>query len=141
MTSRFPWFKSEERALAHEYGPADFVSYVWSRLQKAWNPEETCALAVGFRKLDPLIQEAAKRPELRQLRPFTSHFSRGFSRTTGYPFSRDCPYARPAGEDLYQHKGEVENNLYRVTSADGTVLCDRVDVVRAERDDDPESES
>src|SRR5215469_10854327 len=51
------------------------------------------------RKPLALFVEAAKRPELRQLFPFTSHDFLCFSRKTAYPFSHDCPIAfcREAG--------------------------------------------
>ncbi len=39
----------------------------------------------------PLIKAAMKKPELRQLFPFTSLNALCFSRTTGYPFTHDCP--------------------------------------------------
>lgn len=39
----------------------------------------------------PLIKAAMKRPELRKLFPFTSLNALCFSRTTGYPFTHDCP--------------------------------------------------
>lgn len=133
MTSRFPWFKAEEGALAHEQGSAEFVSYIWSSLQevvKMRTVEASKEHARLFRGLALLIEEAAKRPELRQLRPYTSLISLGFSRTTGYPFTGDCPFARPVLEDVYPDD-KIAANLHRVTSADGTVLCDRVEVVRA----------
>jgi hypothetical protein len=50
----------------------------------------------------PLIEAAKKRPELRQLFPFTSLYSICFSRTTGYPFTADCPHATPIGDGRFR---------------------------------------
>ncbi len=50
----------------------------------------------------PLIEAAMKRPELRQLFPFTSLQCLCFSRTTGYPFTHDCPKAEPQGNGKYR---------------------------------------
>jgi hypothetical protein len=49
----------------------------------------------------PLIEAAMKRSELRQLFPFTSLNALCFSRTTGYPFTSDCPAVEPRGNDTY----------------------------------------
>ena len=50
----------------------------------------------------PLIKAAMKRPELRQLFPYTSLNSLCFSRTTGYPFTHDCPVIEPQGNRRYK---------------------------------------
>lgn len=49
----------------------------------------------------PLIEAAMKRPELRQLFPFTSLTALCFSRTTGYPFTKDCPSVVSQGNGKY----------------------------------------
>ena len=49
----------------------------------------------------PLIKAAMKRPELRQLFPFTSLNTLCFSRTTGYPFTMDCPSVASQGNGKY----------------------------------------
>ncbi len=49
----------------------------------------------------PLIKAAMKRPELRQLFPFTSLNTLCFSRTTGYPFTHDCPSVASQGNGKY----------------------------------------
>lgn len=49
----------------------------------------------------PLIKAARKRPELRQLFPYTSLTRLCFSRTTGYPFTKDCPVIEPQGNGKY----------------------------------------
>ncbi|MBI5950281.1 MAG: hypothetical protein HY865_01375 [Chloroflexi bacterium] len=50
----------------------------------------------------PLIKAAMKRPELRRLFPYTSLNSLCFSRTTGYPFTHDCPVIEPQGNRKYK---------------------------------------
>lgn len=49
----------------------------------------------------PLIKAAMKRPELRRLFPFTSLNTLCFSRTTGYPFTNDCPKVAAKGNGKY----------------------------------------
>lgn len=61
--------------------------------------------------LGPLIAAAARRPRLRALLPFTSMYRLCFSRTTGYPYSSDCPLAWP-----------IDGGLYRVVAPTGQTL-------------------
>jgi hypothetical protein len=50
----------------------------------------------------PFINAAMKKPELRQLFPFTSLSTLCFSRTTGYPFfTKDCPSVASQGNGKY----------------------------------------
>lgn len=49
----------------------------------------------------PVIKAAMKRPELRRLFPYTSLTRLCFSRTTGYPFTHDCPVIEPQGNGRY----------------------------------------
>jgi hypothetical protein len=49
----------------------------------------------------PLIKAAMKKPELRQLFPYTSLNTLCFSRTTGYPFTNDCPSIASQGNGKY----------------------------------------
>jgi len=49
----------------------------------------------------PVIKAAMKKPELRQLFPYTSLTRLCFSRTTGYPFTHDCPVIEPKGNRRY----------------------------------------
>jgi Family of unknown function (DUF6193) len=120
MASRFTWFEPHSNGVAHERGAPEFVSHAWSELERWVTCIDLPKPLPVILNLGPIVREAAKRPELRQLRPYTSLFTLGFSRTTGYPFPRDCPHAEPIG-----------NGLYRVTSADGSVLFDGVDAVQA----------
>lgn len=99
MHDRFSFFTAEAQGLAHEAGHA--IDYQWERLRKSWarsaeaHPDALSPL--------PLIEAAMQQPELRQLFPFTSLYPLHFSRTTGYPFTNDCPYAVP-----------ITNNRFRV---------------------------
>jgi hypothetical protein len=68
----------------------------------------------------PLVLEGAKRLQLRRLLPFTSMNRLCFSRTTGYPYSYDCPLAWP-----------VEGGLFRVVSADEQTVLGEGDAARA----------
>jgi Family of unknown function (DUF6193) len=120
MASRFTWFEPHSNGVAHERGASEFVSHAWSELERWVTCIDLPKPLPVILNLGPIVREAAKRPELRQLRPDTSLFTLGFSRTTGYPFPRDCPHAEPIG-----------NDLYRVTSADGSILFDGVDAVQA----------
>jgi len=46
-------------------------------------------------ELAPFVTAAARRPELRQLMPYTSMFQLCFSRCTGFPFTQDTPRVQP----------------------------------------------
>ncbi len=120
LASRFPWFHPHSDGVAHEQGTDVYVSYVWSELERRVACMDLPKSLAVILNLGSIVREAAKRPELRHLRPYTSLFVLCFSRTTGYPFSGDCPHAEPIG-----------NELYRVTCANGTVLLDGVDAVKA----------
>jgi hypothetical protein len=88
---RFVWLKPDQRATSHERGAEFFVAKSWQDLESGLGLDQPSLL--------PLLIEAAKRPELRRLLPFTSLHFLCFSRTTGYPFSHDCPitFCREAG--------------------------------------------
>ena len=67
-----------------------------------------------------IVLEAANRPELRRLYPFTSVETLHFSRTTGFPFTRDCPFAVP-----------IEGGRFRVMAADRKLVLGEGDAVQA----------
>lgn len=71
------------------------VEWQWGKL------EETARTQQHMSDLLPLVVEAKKRVELRNLFPFTSHVSLCFSRCAGYPYSGDCPYAVPMKSGSY----------------------------------------
>jgi hypothetical protein len=60
---------------------------------------------VGFPELAAIVAEAATRPELRQLFPYTSLNRSCFGRCTGYPFTRDTPHVEPAAGGVYNVLG------------------------------------
>ncbi len=90
-----PW------ARAYELGPAAYVTYRWEEFRPPQQAQPK------FEGTFDLVQAASRVPELRQLLPYTSHAALGFSRCTGYPFTRDCPL-------LYAHRGR-----FRVDDAAG----------------------
>jgi hypothetical protein len=49
-----------------------------------------------------LVRAAGRQPKLRQLFPYLSMKRLAFSRVTGYPYTRDCPTARPIGSGFYE---------------------------------------
>ncbi|GAA0411538.1 hypothetical protein GCM10009530_75070 [Microbispora corallina] len=62
-------------------------------------------------KLRPLIDAAITEPHLSQLFPYTSMITLRFSRCTGYPYTRDLPWARPIDEGRYQVIGPDRKEL------------------------------
>lgn len=70
--------------------------------------------------LAPLVREAAKQRLLRQLFPYQSMTSLHFSRTAGYPYTNDCPWAEAIGTGRWD---EPENyRRYRALKPDGTII-------------------
>ena len=101
MQDRFSFFIADEKGFAHEAGRA--VEYQWETLRAHWARQ----YKPGALSPLPLIEAAMQQPELRQLFPFTSHYTLHFSRTTGFPFTNDCPYASPIGDNRFRayHSG------------------------------------
>jgi hypothetical protein len=117
MTSAFSWFVSEQGIL-HERGADAYVAERWRRMEEGFT---SGARQTPTRKrLAAIVSEAAKRAELRQLYPFTSMDTLHFSRTTGFPFTRDCPFALP-----------TEEGGYRVMSADGKLVLGEGGAIQA----------
>jgi hypothetical protein len=85
MESAFPFFEKTEQAPAFEQGRG--LDYQWRRLGTV--------LAETLPELVPLLEEAVRRPELRKLFPYTNLNRLCFSRTTGAPYTKDCPFAQP----------------------------------------------
>jgi hypothetical protein len=98
MERRFEIFKPSEAGKAHETG--QFVEYQWDSLLYRWRQREGDS-PYCWSPL-PVIQAARKRPELRQLFPFTSHANLCFSRTTGFPYTDDCPHTMLTGDGRYR---------------------------------------
>jgi hypothetical protein len=116
IASRFVWLKPDKHVVSHERGANVFVTESWLDLER-WLVLEPPPHLDG---LLPLVLEAAKRPELRRLLPFTSMNCLCFSRTTGYPYSSDCPLA-----------WRVDGGLFRVGSADEQTVLGEGDATRA----------
>jgi hypothetical protein len=113
---RFEWLKPSENADSHQRGAEFFVTKRWEDLARGLASEQFSYLNA----LLPLVLEAAKRPELRRLLPFTSLTNLCFSRTTGYPYTHDCPSAWP-----------LNGGAFRITASDGETILGDGDAVRA----------
>lgn len=98
ITKRFAWFEPNEQASSHEQGAEFFVSKKWQNLERLLASGQCAYLS----ELLPLVIEAAKRSELRRLLPFTSLRNLCFSRTTGYPYTNDCPSAWPLNVEVFR---------------------------------------
>jgi hypothetical protein len=105
-----------QNAASHQRGAEIFVIKRWEDLERG--------LASGkfpyLNTLLPLVVEAAKRPELRRLLPFTSLTNLCFSRTTGYPYTRDCPCM-----------AVLDSGLFRVIASDRKTILGEGNAVRA----------
>ena len=117
MQRQFSLFEPNEKGKAHEAGRA--VEYQWEALLNRWTEDERRRPDADH-SLPRLIATARERPQLRQLFPFTSLYRLCFSRTTGYPFTNDCPSVAPIGDGRFRvyaetsiHSDEVigEGNL------------------------------
>lgn len=116
IAARFEWLNPNEQAASHEQGAEFFVTKKWQDLQR-WVASDQRSHLYG---LVSLVLEAAKRPELRRLLPFTSLALLCFSRTTGYPYSHDCPIA-----------WAVMGGLFRVAATDQQTILGEGDAARA----------
>jgi len=100
MVLRFPWW-ADTGGSAHERGPEYFVAQKWQSLEEGIREEIELSHPL-LRELLGMVVEAARHPELRRLLPFRSLFSLCFSRTTGYPYTRDCPVACPIAQETFR---------------------------------------
>ncbi len=77
----------------------------------------------GNRKYSPIpvIKAAMKKPELRQLFPYTSLIRLCFSRTTGYPFTHDCPVIEPLGNGKHRVYMPISQEIIGEGTADEAV--------------------
>lgn len=106
MEDRFPLFVAAGGTREFETG--DLVEYAWAKLDR-W-------AARDWSRMTPLIEAAKRRPELRQLLPFTSHESLCFSRCTGYPYTNDVAHAVPLEDGQYRALGPgyvMQEKTYR----------------------------
>jgi hypothetical protein len=100
LSVQYPWFVPSYEAGVHQNGPEAFIADAWECLFRWLSTSEPVDSPI--RRLLPLVMEARGRSALRQLLPFTSMDRLCFSRTTGYPYTADCPIARPIGENRFQ---------------------------------------
>jgi hypothetical protein len=77
-----PFVQLTRLALAAEQGPEHVVATQWQSLLEQ-------ARTAGSPGHLQLVEAACAEPKLRQLYPYTSHWTLRFSTTTGYPFSPD----------------------------------------------------
>jgi hypothetical protein len=131
MKSEFSWFvdKGGERILQEP--TASFTAQCWENLEKGLREEARLLEEEGkprsiMSELIPLVSEAAKRPELRQLRPFTSLFWLCFSRTTMFPWVTVNCTARPIRDGRFR----ISNGTWGVNS-DGDRVLGEGDAVKA----------
>jgi len=107
LEAKFPWFDVSEDGKAHQEGPEAYLLCIWQLLEE-WLVEDEPDGSL-MKALVPLIRLARADPELEELLPFTSEHRLCFSRTTGYPFTDDCPMVEP----------NDDGQSYRVIGRDG----------------------
>ncbi|MFF5305472.1 DUF6193 family natural product biosynthesis protein [Streptomyces sp. NPDC013161] len=81
----------DELAEAHERGPEAAVAARWDQLR------EQAAGAPDFGEFGRLVEVAYEEPRLRQLFPFTSHWTVAFSSCTGRPYRDEIAIAPQPG--------------------------------------------
>jgi hypothetical protein len=95
----------DELAEAHERGPADAVAVKWRLLREKLHDD------IAFPSVRDLVEAAYAEPKLRQLYPFTSHWSLHFTTCTGHPFSWSVPFIDPLHDGRFRvsgpHRGTV----------------------------------
>ncbi|WP_431904507.1 DUF6193 family natural product biosynthesis protein [Nonomuraea sp. bgisy101] len=91
---------------ARELGPAETVRTRWQQLLLVWrwHHERHEALHPGsaYPHIVSLIEAAGAEPKLRQLYPFTSHFSLNFSSCTTYPWLVQAPSITPLRDGRFR---------------------------------------
>jgi len=90
LRASFSWITVLDEAFLHEGGAAKVVEAAWQSIVQ-WLKKEPAESPM--RRLLPLLLACMDRPRLRGLLPFTSHDHLCFSRTTGSPYTADCPSA------------------------------------------------
>ena len=105
LVSAWPFLSSDGFAEAFERGEAEAIDYRWRSYHDNSPP------APQLTRLHPFIAQALAEPRLRELLPYTSHWTLCFSRSAGYPYSNDCPVVEP-----------LDDGRYRVRAADGREL-------------------
>lgn len=95
MRQALPFLLYDPIAEAHERGPAAAVAAQWDRLK------EKAADTPGFPEFGRVVELAYAEPRLRQLFPFTSHWTVAFSSCTGRPYHDEVAIAPQPGGGPY----------------------------------------
>jgi hypothetical protein len=99
LAAAFRFVAVEPKAAAYECG---------EEVEEQWQSYINGICPPG---LEPFVEAASRRPQLRRLFPYTSLNIFCFSRCTGYPFTLDTPFVRP-----------LEKGGYEVMSLSGVAL-------------------
>ena len=91
LSKKFTFVTADEKAKYFEQGRE--VEWKWQECQKY--------IPKSFPSLMPFLDEASQNPILRQLFPYTSMSDFCFSRCTGFPYSKDCPFVGVLWEILW----------------------------------------
>jgi Family of unknown function (DUF6193) len=132
FAAKFHFVSVYDDALAYERG---------EEVEARWQELLAARLIQGLRTI---IRAAAAEPRLRELFPFLSHFTLGFSRCTGYPFTRDTPAIFTVGPNQFTVMSPAGQTLGRGNAEQAVAIavsglppgCGRA--VRGTADDIPE---
>ncbi|MFE4829540.1 DUF6193 family natural product biosynthesis protein [Streptomyces sp. NPDC056672] len=91
-----PFLHFTELAEAHERGPASAVEVRWRLIR------EQAADAPDFPQFGLLVEAALAEPRLRQLYPFSSHWTLGFNARTGVRCPPEVAIAPSFEDGLYR---------------------------------------
>ncbi|MFZ3494862.1 DUF6193 family natural product biosynthesis protein [Streptomyces sp. 5.8] len=108
-----PFVEVSELAEAHEKGPAEAVAVKWRLLLEGLR-EEADSWDIAHQTLK-VAELAHAEPKLRQLLPFTSHYSLHFTTCTGFPYSWDVPFIDPLGDGRYRVCGPAQGTVIAET--------------------------
>ncbi|MGW3040153.1 DUF6193 family natural product biosynthesis protein [Kitasatospora sp. NPDC001159] len=106
LCEQLPFLEFTELAEAHERGPAAAVEAQWRRI---W---EEAADEPEFTEFGLLVEAAHAEPRLRQLYPFSSHWTLGFRARTGAPSRAEVAIVpahngRPYRVQRFPHDGLI----------------------------------
>ncbi|MER0241138.1 DUF6193 family natural product biosynthesis protein [Streptomyces sp. HSW2009] len=104
-----PFIKVSELVAAHEVGPAEAVSVQWGLLCD--DLRRQAGRLEPARQTLALAEVAAEEPKLRQLYPFTSHWSLHFSTCTGFPYAWDVPFVDLLKDGRYRVCGPARGTV------------------------------
>ncbi|MFD9006458.1 DUF6193 family natural product biosynthesis protein [Streptomyces sp. NPDC059582] len=87
-------------------GPVDAVETKWRQLPLTWQwiraRHGITSPGSAFPGILPLVAAAGAQPRLRQLYPFTSHFTLAFSSCTRYPYLVEAPVVEPLHDGRFR---------------------------------------